>query len=302
MAIQFTCPHCGGAQTADERYAGATGPCTACGKSVVVPGGPAQFAPTKSAGSNAGIGGILLIIGVIGLVALLGCGGVLIALLLPAVQSAREAARRMQSSNNEKQILLALHNYHDTYKQLPPAYIPDANGKPMHSWRVLILPYIEQGPLYAQYNFSKPWDSPENLAVAESMPQVFRSPFEDPTPQNRNHTSYMLFAGKGTIFEDPQAKITFDKIPDGLANTIALTEVNGSGVIWTQPTDLDAAQLDFAIHSLRDAQPGQINSANSRGVTMSTFDGAVRFVPTEVSPATLRSAVDPDDGQAVNLP
>ena len=63
MAIQFTCPHCGGAQTADERYAGATGPCTACGKSVVVPGGPAQFAPTKSAGSNAGIGGILLIIG-----------------------------------------------------------------------------------------------------------------------------------------------------------------------------------------------------------------------------------------------
>ena len=302
MAIQFTCPHCGGVQTAEERYAGATGPCTACGKSVVVPGGPAQFTPAKPSGSNAGLGAILVIVGLIALVIMLGCGGVMVALLLPAVQASRNAARRMQSMGHEKQILLALHNYHDTYKQFPPAYIPDANGRPMHSWRVLILPFLEQAPLHGQYDFSKPWDSPENLAVAETMPPVFRSPFEESTPQNRNHTSYMLFAGKGTIFEDPQAKISFDKFPDGISNTIALTEVNGSGVIWTQPTDLDAAQLDFAIRSMRDAQPGQINSANSEGVVMGTFDGAVHFIPADVQPATLRTAVDPDDGQVVNLP
>ncbi len=302
MAIQFTCPHCGGVQTAEERYAGATGPCTACGKSVVVPGGPAQFTPTKPAGSNAGIGGILLIVGVIGLVVLLGCGGVMIALLLPAVQASRTAARRMQSANNEKQILLALHNYESVHGQFPPAYIPDANGKPMHSWRVLILPYMEQASLHAQYDFSKPWDSPENLAVAESMPRIFRSPFEEPTPQNRNHTSYLLFAGKGTIFEDPQAKISVNKITDGTSNTIALTEVNGSGVIWTQPTDLDAAQLDFKIRNMRDAQPGQINTAYSQGVTMGMFDGSVRFISAEVQPEVLRTAVDPDDGQVVNLP
>ncbi len=228
--------------------------------------------------------------------------GVLIALLLPAVQKARVAARRAQSSNNERQILLALHNYHDTNGQLPPAYIPDANGKPMHSWRVLILPYIEQAALYGRYDFNKPWDSPENLAVAETMPPVYRSPFENPTPQNRNQTSYLLFAGKGTIFEDPQAKITFGDISDGLSNTIAVTEVNDSGVLWTQPTDLDAAQLDFVIRKMRDAQPGQINSANGDGVTMGMFDGSVRFVADRASPEELRSAVDPDDGRATNFP
>jgi predicted RNA-binding Zn-ribbon protein involved in translation (DUF1610 family) len=156
MAIQFTCPHCGNVQTAEERYAGRSGPCPSCGKTIVVPGSVAEITPAKPAGSNKGLGAILLIVGLICLIAALGCGGILLALLLPAVQAGRDAARRTQSAMNEKQILLAIHNYHDTYGQLPPAYIPDADGKPMHSWRVLILPFIEQLHLYNQYDFSKP--------------------------------------------------------------------------------------------------------------------------------------------------
>ncbi|MFN0054259.1 MAG: DUF1559 domain-containing protein, partial [Planctomycetales bacterium] len=92
--------------------------------------------------------GILLLIGGCALAVLLVCGGILAALLLPAVQQAREAARRTQCKNNLHQIGLALHNYHDAFNSFPPAYIPDASGRPMHSWRVLILPFLDQAPLY----------------------------------------------------------------------------------------------------------------------------------------------------------
>ena len=104
------------------------------------------------------------------LVVILGCG--CIGLLLPAFSSAREAARRMQCLNNLKQIALALHNYHDVYGVFPPAYIPDAQGKPKHSWRVLILPFLEEQGTYEKYDFDEPWDGPNNRALLTSMPRA----------------------------------------------------------------------------------------------------------------------------------
>src|SRR5436190_7601184 len=95
---------------------------------------------------------------VLKVLAVIGILGLLVALLLPAMRfGTREAARRMQCSNHLKQIGLALQNYHDEYKSLPPAYIADTEGKPMHSWRVLILPFMEQKPLYDKYDFNEPW-------------------------------------------------------------------------------------------------------------------------------------------------
>src|SRR5688572_15339860 len=101
MAIQFNRPHCGAAQNAEERYAGLTGPCTSCGKMLNVPGGKGMT-PGAAAATGAGVGGVLLIVGIVSLVLLLGCGGVLVALLLPAIGAAREAARRTSSMNNAK--------------------------------------------------------------------------------------------------------------------------------------------------------------------------------------------------------
>src|ERR1700676_3675353 len=105
---------------------------------------------------------------------------VLIALLLPAVQAAREAARRAQCVNNLKQIGLAMHNYHSTYDCFPPAVTADDQGRPLLSWRVLILPYLEEAPLYAQFHLDEPWDSPHNLPLASKMPRVYTCP-SDPT-------------------------------------------------------------------------------------------------------------------------
>ncbi|MEM9703195.1 MAG: DUF1559 domain-containing protein, partial [Planctomycetota bacterium] len=101
----------------------------------------------------------------------------LVGVLLPATQSAREAARRTQSMNNLKQIGLALFNYEATYGHFPPAVLVE-NGVP-RSWRVEILPFIDQVDLYERYDKTKPWDHPANAAVLKEIPEVFRSPSDD---------------------------------------------------------------------------------------------------------------------------
>ena len=163
MPISFTCPHCGKQTTVADEYAGQSGPCKFCSETITIPATgvpptlpPAPQPPVKGSGT----GVTIAVVAVVCVVGVLMCGGILVALLLPAVQASREAARRAQCANNLKQIGLAFHNYHDAHKTFPPAYIPDKDGKPMHSWRVLILPYLEQQALYKRYNFDEPWDSP----------------------------------------------------------------------------------------------------------------------------------------------
>ena len=88
----------------------------------------------------------------------------------------RETARRTQCKNNLKQIGLALHAYHDVYEALPPAYTVDANGKPLHSWRTLILPYIDEVKLYSAIDLSRPWNDPVNSNAFKTVPTVYRCP------------------------------------------------------------------------------------------------------------------------------
>jgi hypothetical protein len=181
MPIQFTCPYCGKQTLVADQFIGQSGPCSGCGQTITIPGAPSKAmpisrpapVPRRTTGSGSNVGVVLAIVGAC-FFGLFVCGGVLLALLLPAVQAAREAARRTQCSNNLKQIALAFHNYHDTYKTFPPAYIPDENGRPMHSWRVLILPFLEQQALYNMYNFDEPWDSPANAMVTSTAIPVFQ--------------------------------------------------------------------------------------------------------------------------------
>src|SRR5262245_52749889 len=109
----------------------------------------------------------LVLVGILALVA---------ALLLPAPRQAREAARRMQCSNHLKEIGLALQNYHDVYQSFPPAYVANGEGRPMHSWRVLILPYLGHKALYDQYHFDEPWDGPNNSQLHKEKVSVFCCP------------------------------------------------------------------------------------------------------------------------------
>jgi len=98
-----------------------------------------------------------------------------VALLLPSVTRGREAARRTQCKNNLKQIMLALHNYHDEYHAFPPAFTTDCDGNRLHSWRTLILPYLDQQQLYTTIDLSKPWNDPANAEAFKTTVHVYCS-------------------------------------------------------------------------------------------------------------------------------
>jgi len=189
---------------------------------------------------------------------------------------------------------LALHNYYDVNKCLPPAYTTDQDGKPMHSWRVLILPYIEQSTLYDRYNFDEPWDSPNNLAVATQMPETYRCPAASDDGLG-NETNYVVIIGAPkkypqTLFS-PDKSIKFSEVTDGTSNTIAVVEVR-DGVPWTKPdADLKFAQMQFTIN----AGPNSISSDHANGANIGMADGSVQFLTPSMDSQTLRSMIQPAD-------
>ncbi len=303
MPIQFTCPYCGKQTLVADQYAGQSGPCSGCGQTITIPGAPTKAMPvsrpapvprrTTSSGSGSNIGVVLAIVGAC-FFGLFVCGGVLLALLLPAVQAAREAARRTQCSNNLKQIALAFHNYHDAYKTFPPAYIPDENGRPMHSWRVLILPFMEQQALYNMYNFDEPWDSPANAMVTSMVIPAYQCPSDPGTGVPT--TNYMVITGPGTVFEGSQAT-PMREIIDGTSNTLLVVEVTGTNTGWAEPVDLDADSLTLPFargsNSPGSYHPGGINAA--------MCDGSVRFLADAIDPTTFRALTTRSGGEVVGF-
>ncbi|MBI1314401.1 DUF1559 domain-containing protein [bacterium] len=162
---------------------------------------------------------------------------IMAALLLPAVQNARTAAQRSQSTNNLKQIALALHNYHDTYGHFPAPSVLGPDGKTTHSWRVAILPFIEQEPLFRQYHQDEPWDSENNLKVLKQMPVVFRHPSE---PDGTTTSSYFALVGPTTALGEGGEGTRIREITDGTSNTLLIVEARRE-IPWTKPVDIPYA-------------------------------------------------------------
>ena len=160
--------------------------------------------------------------------------GVLVALLLPAVQAAREAARRSQSMNNLKQIGLSMHNYAQARGTFPARASFDKEGKPLLSWRVHILPFIEGGELYKQFHLDEPWDSEHNKTLIPLMPKLYANPSSVARPGMAN---YLAVCGKGLMFDGEKGRKFWD-IRDGTANTIMVVEADDDhAVIWSKPDD-----------------------------------------------------------------
>ncbi len=164
----------------------------------------------------------------------------LVALLLPATRSAGPAARRAQCTNNLKQIALALHNYEQAYNGLPPAYTVDAKGNPLHSWRTLILPYLEQEPLYRTIDLSKPWNDPANAKALETSLGVFRCP-EAVGPGNT--TTYLAIAAPNGCL-NPKESRRLTEITDAHDSTLMVIEAGEEyAVPWMAPVDADESLL-----------------------------------------------------------
>jgi len=130
-----------------------------------------------------------------------------------------------------------MHNYESTHGQMPPAVVYGSDGQALHSWRVLILPYIEQGELYRQFKLDEPWDSPHNIQLLPKMPRVYGPPWGKRSKVPPNHTICHVFVGRGAAFEGTKGLSLGKDFFDGTSNTILLIEA-GKPVPWTKPEDL----------------------------------------------------------------
>lgn len=175
---------------------------------------------------------------IFGVAACLGVAVLAIALLLPASRGAREAARRSGCSNNVKQIMLALEQYHSVHGAFPPAYTVDEDGNRLHSWRTLILPYAEHSALYATIDLSKPWNDPANAAARQTTTSFYTCPNAD---HPANHTTYLAVVGSDGIFSGPVARKR-SEVTDGSSNTIAVIDAGQQQAVhWMSPYDTDEA-------------------------------------------------------------
>ncbi len=210
--------------------------------------------------------------------------GVLTGLLLPAVQQVREAARRTDSMNNLRQIALACLNYESAYRRLPTDIVSE-DGEPLLSWRVAILPYLEQNNLYDQFRLDEPWDSEHNIQLLDQMPVIF----QNANVMLDNRTVYQGFKGPGTIFEGQQVR--FRDLTDGSSNTILCVESDmDAAVEWSRPADLpfDPAGPVTGIGNLR---PSGFNAAFA--------DGSVRTIARGLDREVLRNLIQMNDGQVI---
>lgn len=207
--------------------------------------------------------------------------GVLVALLLPAVQAAREAARRNTSVNNEKQILLALLNYEDHKKHFPACDIYSKEGKPLLSWRVAILPFIEGNTLYQQFRLHEPWDSEHNKKLIPLMPLIYASP-NSTLPPTAFKTNYLVPVGKGMVF-DGTPKGTPTREINRPSGTIMLLEVDDDHAIeWTKPGDWEF-DPKTPLKGLGRLRPG--------GFLAGFADGHADFITPAVDPMKFRDAL-----------
>lgn len=224
-------------------------------------------------------------------------------IIQPEVIGDREVPPKTQCKNQLKQIGLAIHNYHDDYGSFPPAFVADADGRPIHSWRVLILPYIEQNALYKRYDFSEPWNEPNNIKLQDEMPSAYRcvSFFDGVgkgTPERAQLlrlSSYAAITGFDCTF-DGSATSTLDDFPDGAGNTLAVVEVRQHAVHWMSPFDVSPTEW---LTDLRRSVT-KANSNHHECVNAAFADGTVKIVPHDVEEKLVAAMATKSGGEDVS--
>jgi hypothetical protein len=234
---------------------------------------PAESAPRAAlaAAADSGWSRILAVVAVIGL--LIAC------LLLPSVRSAREPARRMQCGNNSSKSR-SRHIYAEEYGCLPPAYTVDAKGKPLHSWRTLILPYAEQKALYDRIDLAKPWDDPANRLAYEATLPMYQCPSAN-IP--KGHTTYLAVVAPGGCFQ-PTKPRALAEITDDHERTLMVIEAPPQRAVhWMSPSDAAEGLVLNAAAAEKPAHPS--------GTQAAFVAGNIRFLSAKTKPDTLRALI-----------
>ncbi len=201
-----------------------------------------------------------------------------------------DGAQRSVSVNNLKQIGLAMHNCHDVFKHFPVADGAGRDGKPKLSWRVHILPFIEQDALFKQFKLDEPWDSPTNKKLIEKMPKLYAAPGSKVA--DKHMTNYVTVRSKDSMFpagkENKIAHVT-----DGTSNTVMVLEVDDEhAVVWTKPDDFEPDKDD--------PLKGVVGLRNGKFLAL-FGDASVRVLPGTLSKETVRAIYTQAGGEVVNL-
>jgi hypothetical protein len=215
-------------------------------------------------------------------------GQELLGFVRPTVRNARRAALQALGANNLRQIGLALHNYYDTHKMFPTPASYDAGGKPLLSWRVHLLPYLEHDALYKEFHLDEPWDSAHNKKLIPRMPAVFRGTLSK--VDRAGKTVYLAPLGKETMFPGTTG-VRLPDVTDGTSNTIFVVEVDDAHAVeWTRPKDL---KIDppYPARGLERGHPG--------GLLLLFVDGSVHLIPESIRPAALWALFTRNGGEAV---
>ena len=213
-------------------------------------------------------------------------GGFGVALLLPAVQSAREAARRAQCVNNLKQQALAMHNFESANGNFPARAILK-DGKPMLSWRVAILPFLGENELYQKFKLDEPWDSDDNKPLLGLMPRTFACP-SHVLPAGM--TPYRLNWGPEALVQGEEGT-KLASVTDGTSNTLMIVET-ADGVEWTKPDDLALGGADDPAALCGSTHPGGFNAAFA--------DGSIRFLKKMIAKVVLKALITRAGGEVIN--
>ena len=214
-------------------------------------------------------------------------------LLLPATQSARQAARSVESQNNLRQIGIALHNHHEQTGTFPAAHSTDELGTPLLSWRVHLLPYLDHQDLYDRFHLNEPWNSPHNSTLIPLIPDVYQKPDRS---LEEGQTCYQAIQLDEGVFPTPTRTefgivpppgIDLQQVTDGPSNTIAVVEVDSDlGVVWSRPVNY---QVDLV------APLSGLNENQSDGFLALFLDGVVRVVSSDIAPDDFLSSCTRDD-------
>ena len=212
-----------------------------------------------------------------------------------ATKEAMPGADRGSCTNNLKQIGFALHSYHDTYRVFPPLYSVDKTGKPLHSWRVLILPFVEQKALYEQIRLDEPWNSKHNSQFHSRVLNLYQCP-ENKDIKGTTNCIYSVIKDDEHCFPESGKSIHLGNISDGSSNTVAVVEVK-KPFCWMDPTaDLTLAEFSKGINK------GRAGSYHTGGCNVLVFDGSAHFLPDSTDTKTLRALATKNGGESVSLP
>ena len=302
MPFQFTCPYCFKKTLVLENLAGQKGPCVECGKLVTVPEPPSKlpeaaapigstFVPAKQLKARSEFrmfvlraGGLTIGVIVFSSVMLFG--------LWPTFKGLKERRDAIACMSNLQRIATALNAYAADQGTYPTPVVTDAAGKPLYSWRVLILPYLGEGSLHANFKLNEAWDSPANSQLLAQCPNVYTSPGSG---SNSAFSNYVLITGAGTVFPTT-GPLKPAQISDGLDRTLLVVETDNSMNDWSKPFDIDISKMSSRIGA---PGPDTIGGTHAEGAAAVFADGEPAWLSIDLPAPIVDASITPNGSESL---